>query len=112
LIEVGNEKLYDENCEVQVVPGAKLNGRTCTLVQVGHRERRQDHTFHFVRVFIDDQLELPVYHIAYDWPAKEGGASVILEEYSYTDIQLNVGLNDWDFDHRNENYMFLRSFTP
>jgi hypothetical protein len=112
LIEVGNEKLYDENCEVQVVPGAKLNGRTCTLIQVGHRERRQEHTFHFVRVFIDDQLELPVYYIAYDWPAKEGDSSVILEEYTYTDIQLNVGLTDWDFDHRNENYMFLRSFKP
>jgi hypothetical protein len=112
LIEVGKGKLQDENCETQVVAGAKINGRVCTLIQVGHRERRDDHTFQFVRVFIDDELELPVYYVAYDWPAKPGDPPVMLEEYTYTDIKLNVGLTDWDFDHRNEHYLFLKSFTP
>jgi hypothetical protein len=112
LIEVGQELLGDENCVVQVVPGARMNGRSCTLIQVGHRERQEHHTFQFVRVFIDDQLELPVYHVAFDWPDTPGDPPVMLEEYAYTDIQLNVGLTDWDFDHRNEHYLFLRSFRP
>lgn len=112
LLEVGREKLGDENCEVHVVPGARLNGRYCTMIQVSHRERRADQDFHYVRVFIDDQLELPVYYVAYDWPRTGESASVLLEEYSYTDIQLNVGLTDQDFDHRNQNYLFLKSFIP
>lgn len=112
LIEVGQEKLGDENCLVRVVPGARINGRYCTMIQVEHQERREDHSFHFVRVFIDDQLELPVYYVAYDWPRRGESESVMLEEYTYTDIQLNVGLTDRDFDHRNENYLFLRSYVP
>ena len=28
------------------------------------------------------------------------------------DIKLNVGLTDWDFDHRNENYKFTKGFRP
>ncbi len=112
LIEVGQEKLGDDNCEVRVVPGARINGRYCTMIQVEHRERREYQDFHFVRVFIDDQLELPVYYVAYDWPRDEESPSVLLEEYTYTDIQLNVGLNDRDFDHRNENYLFLKSYVP
>lgn len=112
LIDVGNQQLKDETCEVKVLPGAKINDRLCTLIQVGHRERREGQTFQFVRVFIDDQLELPVYYVAYDWPPKDGDEPVMLEEYVYTDIKLNVGLSDWDFDHRNDNYLFLKTFTP
>lgn len=112
LIEVGQEKLGDDNYEVHIVPGARINGRYCTMIQVGHRERRQDQDFHYVRVFIDDQLELPVYYVAYDWPRSGESASIMLEEYTYTDIQLNVGLTERDFDHRNGNYLFLKSFIP
>jgi hypothetical protein len=112
LIEVGKQKLQDENCETKVVPGARINGSICTMIQVEHRQQLDDHRFQFVRVFIDDALELPVYYVAYDWPAKSGDPPVILEEYTYTDIKLNVGLSDWDFDHRNEHYLFLKSFSP
>lgn len=112
LIEVGQQELQEADCDVQVLPGAKINGRPCSLIQVAHREQQSSQTWQYVRIFIDDQLELPVYYAAYDWPVKADGKSVLLEEYVYTDIQLNVGLTDWDFDHRNENYLFLKSFEP
>jgi hypothetical protein len=112
LIEVGREKMDDPACQVRVVPGAKINDRPCTLIQVAHAERRPDQTWSLVRLFIDDQLELPVYYAAYDWPRDEGGPPVLLEEYIYTELEFNVGLTDWDFDHRNENYLFLKSFSP
>ncbi len=37
---------------------------------------------------------------------------MLLEEYTYTDLKLNVGLTDWDFDHRNESYQFLKTYSP
>jgi hypothetical protein len=112
LIEVGGQELREETCEVQVIAGAKINNRSCTFIQVAQSVRREDPTWKFVRIFIDDELELPVYYAAYDWPSEEGGEPLLLEEYVYTHIELNVGLTDWDFDHRNENYLFMKGFSP
>ncbi len=39
-------------------------------------------------------------------------ASRLLEEYTYLNLKFNVGLTDWDFDHRNEEYQFLKDFSP
>jgi len=112
LIEVGEGKLRCSNCEAKIAPGAKINGRPCTLIQVSNRVRDESQTFKTARIFVDDELQLPVRYAAYDWPKKEGGEPILLEEYTYTDIKLNVGLTDWDFDHRNKEYHFLKSFRP
>jgi hypothetical protein len=74
--------------------------------------QRENQTFKTARIFVDDELQLPVRFASFDWPAEEGGNLVLLEEYTYTDVKLNVGLTDWDFDHRNENYRFRKSFEP
>jgi hypothetical protein len=113
LIEDGEyEMQHSDDCRVRIVPGAKINGRSCTLVQVAHPEPRETADYQMARILIDDQLVLPVHYSAYDWPDKEGGQPQLLEEYTYTNIRINVGLTDWDFDHRNENYLFLKGFTP
>jgi hypothetical protein len=112
LIERGQEELAHDDCRVKIAKGAKLNGRPCTIIQVSHPERRDNHAFKFARILVDDELELPVYYAAYDWPDEAGGEPKLLEEYIYTDIKVNVGLTDWDFDHRNEQYRFLKSFQP
>ena len=50
----------------------------------------------------DDELQIPIRYESYDWPQKEGGQPVLLEEYTYTDLKVNVGLTDKDFDPDNE----------
>jgi outer membrane lipoprotein-sorting protein len=112
LIENGKKELDDENCEVKLVHGAKINGRPCTVVQVARKTRGDDLAFKTARILIDDELVLPVHYSAYDWPEKDGGPPILLEDYTYTDIKLNVGLTDWDFDHRNEAYQFLKTYSP
>ena len=112
LIEQGIVEARDPECLVKKVPGAKINGRPCLLIEVAHPHRHPQQTYQFAHIFIDDALQLPVRYAAYDWPEKEGGLPRLLEEYTYTNIQTNVGLSDWDFDHRNENYHFLKSFKP
>ena len=112
LIEVGKEELKHEEIEVAYIEDTKVNGRVCTAIQITHPVRRDHFRYHVARVFIDDELQVPIRYASYDWPEKEGGDSRLLEEYTYLDLELNVGLGDWDFDHRNENYKFRKEFTP
>ena len=39
-------------------------------------------------------------------PAKAGDPLPVIEEYTYLNLKLNVGLTDKDFDHTNEEYNF------
>jgi hypothetical protein len=112
LIGNGQEELQHHDCEVKTSPGAKINNRPCTVIQVSHPTRREDHNYQFARILVDDGLQLPVYYAAYDWPKEDGGPPRLLEEYTYTDIKLNVGLTDRDFDYHNEAYQFLKTFEP
>ncbi len=112
LIENGEQERGNENCEAKLVQGAKINGRSCTVVQVAHKVRGEGLAYKTARILIDDELVVPVHYSAYDWPQTEGGKLVLLEEYTYTDLRLNVGLTDRDFDHRNESYLFLKSYSP
>jgi len=112
LIERGEEEAKDKECEVRLVRGAKINGRPSTVIQVIHKTRQSDVQFKSARIMIDDELNLPVHYSAYDWPQEASGPPVLLEEYTYTDVKLNVGLTDLDFDHRNEAYRFLKSYSP
>jgi hypothetical protein len=112
LMENGQDELQYDDVNVKIVPGAKVNHRPCTLIQVSHPMRREGMAYRFARILVDDELHLPVHYSAYDWPKEEGGDSRLIEEYTYTDIKMNVGLTDWDFDHRNERYLFLKTFNP
>jgi hypothetical protein len=58
------------------------------------------------QVFIDDELKLPVRYCAYLWPQTAGGEPELLEEYTYQNIKVNVGLTDADFDQANPKYSF------
>lgn len=112
LIVNGEKELKDKNYEAKLVRGAKINGRSCTVVQMTHKVRGGGLAYKTARILIDDDLVLPVHYAAYDWPKEEGGKLVLIEEYTYTDLKLNVGLSDWDFDHRNESYQFLKTYSP
>lgn len=112
LIENGERELNEQACQVKLVRGAKVNGRPCTVIQVAHTARQSSLQYKTARILIDDELVLPIHYSAYDWPQKAGDAPVLLEEYTYTDVKLNVGLTDWDFDHRNEAYQFLKTYSP
>ncbi len=112
LIEVAREDAEHPECEVRYYTGAKVNGRPCTLVEVTHPIRRSHFRYHLARVYIDDELLIPVRYAAFDWPAESNGEPRLMEEYTYLNVRLNQGLTDWDFDYRNENYGFRKDFQP
>lgn len=106
LIEIGEKDTQFGECEVKFFEGAKINDRSCTCLQAVHPVPRRNFLFHVARIFVDDELNLPVRYEAYDWPKKAGGPPELTEEYTYLNIKVNNGFTDADFDPKNPNYQF------
>jgi len=106
IIEVAEHDAQYGECEVTYYPGAKINDRPCLCIQVVHPVPRVNFRFHIARVFVDEELRLPVRYESYDWPAKPGGPPLLLEQYTYLNIRLNNGFTDRDFDINNPEYGF------
>ncbi len=106
LIERGEQarKFQDTTCEFR--KNARVKDRTCTVIEVTQPTKHPELEFYKAQVFIDDQYNLPIRYIAYDWPRQEGAGLEVIEEYNYLDLKVNVGLTDSDFDPHNSAYNF------
>ncbi len=93
-------------CKVQFRKGAMINKRKCTMIQVTHPDKRAPYDFHVAQIFIDDELQVPVRYVSYDWPEGEGARPKLIEEYTYVNVKLNNGFKNIDFDVKNPNYNF------
>jgi hypothetical protein len=109
LIEKGNRDKKNGDpaeCLVEFFEGAAINQRKCTMLQVKHPVPRDYYDFHIAQIFIDDELNVPVRYAAYNWPSRPGGNPELIEAYTYTNLKLNVGLTELDFDPTNPDYSF------
>lgn len=105
--KLANLHRYELNygeCEVNNYPGAKVDGRECTCVQVVHPVPRQNFKFHLSRTYYENATGLPIRFEGYLWPSKPGGKPVLLEEYTYQNLQFNQSLTELDFDSENPAY--------
>ena len=107
LIEKAERDRAAGQCEVKYLDGAQINKRPCTVIEVKHNQRRAPYEFHMAKVYIDDELGIPVRFVSYDWPTP-GSKPKIIEEYTYIDVKLNVGLSDSDFSISNPSYGFAK----
>jgi hypothetical protein len=85
-----------------------IGSARCTMIESTHPHRRPAFLHHKVRVFIDQELGLPIRFEAYDWPRHHKAEPELVEEYSYMQLKLNVHLRDIDFDTANAEYSFGR----
>ena len=106
LIEVGEKDSQFGECEVKFFSGAKINNRVCTCIQVVHPVPRRNFLFHVARIFVDDELNIPIRYEAYDWPARAGEQPELIEEYTYLNLKVDNGFTDADFDIHNPSYSF------
>jgi hypothetical protein len=106
LVEVGQQDVNYGECEVKYFSNVKVNDRSCTAIQVTHPVQRDMFRFHLARIFVDDELTLPVRYEAYSWPSEQGGSPELLEEYTYLNIKVNNGFKDIDFSIDNPEYHF------
>ena len=88
--------------------GQMVGTRRCTMIETTHPHQQPEFMFYRVRLFIDDELGLPIHFEAYDWPSSPGARAELAEDYTFGDLRLNVGLSDLDFNVSNGNYAFGR----
>lgn len=93
-------------CEVDMTQQVKIAGRTCQRILVRHPQKKPELEFHLAIIDIDTELELPIHYAAYSWPETAGSEPQLLEEYTYTELKINIGLTDRDFDPDNPDYKF------
>ncbi|QDS92002.1 hypothetical protein FF011L_07380 [Roseimaritima multifibrata] len=106
LIERGETARQHPEITCEFRKNAKLKDRVCTVIQLNQPRRVSELEFSRAQIFIDDELNLPIRYVAYDWPTEPGGTGAIIEEYNYLDVKINPGLSDSEFDRENPAYNF------
>jgi hypothetical protein len=104
LISVAEEEIAASmEIDIALYENAKVNERSCTGIEVAHPREEDSERFHVAKVYFDNELKVPVHYEAFAWPL-DGGKPQLLEQYTYEQIRINVGLTDLDFDPENPNY--------
>lgn len=106
LIEKCQHEVDLENCRVEIFDGQQVGGQPCRLIQVTQPESAEGSEFYIAQVFVDMQRMVPLRYAAFQWPEAPGDEPPLEEEYTYLDLELNVGLSDADFDPDNPDYQF------
>lgn len=107
MIEKGERDRPDSpDCEVEVRRDVEIDGDKCTLITIRHPQKRDHLEFHMARIYVNDEIDLPVGYEGFDWPAEPGGEPVLMERYFYRELKLNPGFTDADFDPENPEYRF------
>ena len=99
-----HDRKYGES-EVQLSE-VQSAGVACRRIRVVHPIEREHFIFHVVEVDIDLKRNIPVRFASWMWPETDGGEPPLTEEYIYTDIKLNVGLTNDDFNPDSEQYNY------
>jgi hypothetical protein len=108
VVERWSSELSPKETVLAFDPDMMIGPRRCLMIESIHPHRRDKLQFHKVRLYIDSELNLPIRFEGYDWPREQDGPVDLLEEYSYINLKLNVGLGDIDFDCGNRHYCFGR----
>jgi hypothetical protein len=106
LVQVAEHDVKFGECEVKFFKNAKIDERVCTCIQVKHPVPRRNFLFYEARIFVDDEINVPIRYESYDWPKEKGTPAELMEEYTYMKLKLNNGFTDADFDIKNPNYKF------
>jgi len=108
LVKRWSVELNPEDSKMAFRDDMLVGTRRCSMIESTHPHRRPNFLFHKVRVFIDQEFGLPIRFEAYNWPKLPHSESELTEEYSYSNLKLNIGLQDIDFDIANTAYSFGR----
>ena len=110
LLDVAHSAEQFPDCKIEFIENASIDNRACTVIQITHEPKSNVFPFYKGQVFIDNQYQVPVRFVCYNWPDSSGIAT-IREEFTYTHIIPNVSVTDADFDYRNPKYEFKKSLT-
>jgi hypothetical protein len=116
LLERGRWIEQEGGSDVAFVESYLVGDRECLLIQVRPRiiagaqtmgtvqETKID--FSLAEIAIDKARQIPLRYAAYGIPDNPDDSPPLLEEYTYTNVETNVGLEDIDFDPANKSYQY------
>ena len=100
LIEIAEADTKFGECEVKTA-AMKINDRPVTLIESTHPVPRREFRYHKAKIYIDNELRIPVAYEAFLWPTKPGAEPPLEEQFIYTNVKLNNGFTDQDFNSEN-----------
>ena len=106
VIEQWKAEMAFGECDVKYYPDAKLGEQEVIVIESSHPVPRRQFPFQMTRLWLDKATHIPVRVQQYEWPRAAGVPPVLVEEYTYTNLQPNPGLTDADFHPKNPNYHF------
>ncbi len=86
-----------ENSKVSFFHNARVDKRSCLHLRVVHPKQHDHDAYHIANIYIDNLLHMPIRVESYNWPPEGEDEPILMEEYTLTRLQLNVGLTDADF---------------
>ncbi len=102
LLEVIKIEVAIPDTTIKVYDEAKVDGRTVRFYRMVHDTKHAGVKCSMAEIAVDKELNIPIYYRALE-------GKVVLEEYSFRKIKLNVGLTDEDFNEQNKEYGFKKS---
>lgn len=106
LIERGELDRNNPDVTVTITRGMVLDDRDCDLITVRRlKSSGGANDFSRAEICFDTERRLPLRYSAYGWASGVGDAP-LLESYTYTQVQTNMGLSKTDFDPKNPAYKF------
>ncbi|MDA7893367.1 DUF1571 domain-containing protein [Rhodopirellula sp.] len=107
LIERGEKDRDNPDISVKIITDQKLDDTPTHMIQIRRsKPSNEEDDFSLAEITLDPERQLILGYRAFGWPDEPGGAPVLLESYTYHDVQTNVGLTDADFDPKNPKYNF------
>ena len=108
IIDKGERDRQAGSCEVSFERDVNVNGVRCLKIMVRHPIKQAPFDFHLANIYVDIERQIPIGYEGFDWPLKDGGEPQLIERYFYSDIVLNNGFTDLDWDPANPAYKFPR----
>jgi hypothetical protein len=100
------EGKYGET-EVKYYPNnPKFGDIDFKAIESKHPQPRKQFRFHITRLYIEKETNIPFRVEQFGFPQKNDKSPPLVEEYTYTKLKTNAGLQDLDFDVKNPKYAF------
>ena len=104
LIVLARQELGRNVCQVTFAKDARIDGRDCMCIDVVRPMPGDSTCTQHVRIFVDDKLGIPIHYESHRSRSGDEGPFELVEQYTFRELRLNVGLTDRDFDVDNPQY--------
>lgn len=106
VLEQWLDDVKHKDIDVNYFPNARIGKVSCKAIETSHRSQKSGVKFAMTRLYVEKERGIPIRVQQYEFADKAGDKPVLVEDYLYANIKLNVGLTDKDFSTENPAYNF------